>query len=134
MNFTSGSINYSAIANEIAFDERQHVSLIRGDLTVAGATPIARPAINLNALGVGFAGLTDFLQLARASAYGGGAPLITDKAILGVAARIALAEAEHSASIRLLVAQTGTPTTLLDGVDILPPPSGKNCFPWMGTR
>ena len=134
VNFTSGSTNYSAIANEIAADERLHVSLIRGALTAAGAMPIARPAINLNALGVGFAGLTDFLQLARAfedvgvTAYGGAAPLISDKAILGTAARIALAEGEHAAVVRYLVAQTSTPTTLLDGLDILPPPSGKNYF------
>ena len=91
--------------------------------------------INLNALGVGFAGITDFLQLARAfedvgvTAYGGAAPLISDKAILGVAARIALAEGEHSAAVRLLVAQTNTPTTLLDGLDILPLPSGRRYFP-----
>ena len=102
MNFGTGVGNYSAIANEIASDERLHVSLIRGALTAAGAMPIARPAINLNALGVGFAGITDFLQLARAfedvgvTAYGGAAPLISDKTILGVAARIALAEGQKA--------------------------------------
>ena len=131
---STGTTNYSAIFNEIAADERLHVSLIRGALTAAGAMPVARPAINLNALGVGFAGLTDFLQLARAfedvgvTAYGGAAPLISDKAILGTAARIALAEGEHAAAVRLLVAQTNTPTTLLDGLDILPPPSGRRYF------
>ena len=124
----------SAIANEIAFDERAHVAYIRTALAAAGATPIAKPAINLDALMLGFAGLTDFLQLARVfedigvTAYAGAAPLITSKAILGAAARIAQTEAEHVANIRLQIAQLGIPTTAIDGVDILPPPSGANYF------
>lgn len=124
----------SAIANEIAFDERAHVAYIRAALSAAGATPIAKPAINLNALMLGFGGLTDFLQLARVfedigvTAYAGAAPLISSKAILGAAARIAQTEAEHAANIRLQIAQLGIPTMPIDGVDILPPPSGTNYF------
>ena len=52
------------IANQIAADERAHVTLIRGALSAAGAQPVAKPAINLNALGFGFNTTTDFLQLA----------------------------------------------------------------------
>ncbi|MGI8741574.1 MAG: ferritin-like domain-containing protein [Bryobacteraceae bacterium] len=134
VTLTNSSFLTTDIANEIAFDERQHVTFIRTALTAAGATPIAKPAINLTALGIGFNGLTDFLQLARAfedvgvTAYAGAAPLITDKTILGAAARIAETESLHAANIRLQVAKLGIPTTLLDGVDILPPPSGTKYF------
>ena len=134
VDFSSSTIFTGDIANQIASDERAHVTLIRGALTAAGAMPIARPAINLNALGIGFGGITDFLQLARAfedvgvTAYAGAAPLITDKAVLGAAARIAEVEAEHAANIRLQVAKLGIPTTLLDGADVLPPPTGSKFF------
>ena len=80
--FGTNSVNTGAVANQIAADERAHVQFIRAALTSAGATPVARPAINLNALGIGFGGVTDFLQLARAfedvgvTAYAGAAPLL----------------------------------------------------------
>ena len=131
---TTSQIQSSKIANQIAADERAHVALIRGALTAAGATPIAKPALNLNALGIGFAGLTDFLQLARVfedigvTAYAGAAPLISSKAILGAAARIAQAEAFHSSNIRLQMAILGVPSMPVDAVDIIPPPSGTNYF------
>jgi hypothetical protein len=134
VNLTNSSFPTSAIAMEIAADERSHVTLIQQALTAAGAQPIAQPAINLNALGIGFGSLAEFLTLARAfedvgvTAYAGAAPLISSSAILGYAARILAAEAEHASNIRLQVAQLGIPTTLLDGVDILPPPSGQNYF------
>ena len=132
---TAVQIAYAKVANEIALDERAHVALIRGALTAAGATPVAKPALNLNALGLGFAGITDFLQLARVfedigvPAYAGAAPLIASKAILGVAARIAQAEAAHSANIRLQMALLGIPSMPVDAVDIVPPPSGSLYFP-----
>jgi hypothetical protein len=134
VNLTNSSFPTGAIAMEIAADERSHVTLIQQALTAAGAQPIAQPAINLDALGIGFGSLAEFLTLARAfedvgvTAYAGAAPLISDKGILGYAARILAAEAEHASNIRLQVAQLGIPTTLLDGVDILPPPSGQNYF------
>ncbi len=135
VNFANSTFATSDIAAEIAFDEQAHVKFIRGALTAAGVTPVARPAINLNALGIGFNSLAEFLTLARAfedvgvTAYAGAAPLISDKTILGYAARIAETESEHSANIRLQVAKLGIPTTMLDGVDILPPPSGQKYFP-----
>jgi hypothetical protein len=135
VNFTNATFQSSSIAMQIAADERAHVTLIRAALTAAGAQPIAKPAINLNALGIGFGGIMDFLQLARAfedigvTAYAGAAPLISDKGILGYAARIAQAEASHSENIRLQIATLGVPTTQLDSLDILPPPSGSHYFP-----
>ena len=119
------------IALEIADDERKHVQLLRSAL---GSAAIAKPEINLNALGAGFNGQGDFLQVARAledvgvTAYAGAAPLITSKAILARAARILGTEAEHAGNIRLQVARYNLPTSALDGVDVLPPPSGTKFF------
>lgn len=118
------------VAMEIGADERAHVIYLRNALQSFGVMPIAKPAIDLNALGIGFNGQNEFLTLARAfedvgvTAYGGAAPLIQDKMVLGVAARILAAEAEHVGNIRLQVARLRVPTMALDGVDILPPPSG----------
>jgi len=134
VNFTNPSFPTAAIASQIADDERAHVTLIRQALTAAGAQPIAQPAINLNALGFGFGSVTEFLQLARAfedvgvTAYAGAAPLISSKTVLGYAAQILGTEAEHASNIRLQVAQLGVSTTLLDGADVLPPPSGGKYF------
>jgi hypothetical protein len=134
VNLTNNTAMTSAVANQIAYDERSHVTLIRQALTAAGAQPIAQPAINLNALGIGFGSIAEFLTLARAfedvgvTAYAGAAPLISDKTVLGYAARILGTESEHASNIRLQIAQLGISTTLLDGVDVLPPPSGQNYF------
>ncbi|MEP6961971.1 MAG: ferritin-like domain-containing protein, partial [Acidobacteriota bacterium] len=117
-------------ADEIAADERNHVNLLRGALTTAGPGPVAKPAINLNALGSGFESQEAFIALARAfedvgvTAYAGAAPLIANKDYLGVAARILAAEAEHTGNLRLHAALYKANTASLDGVDILPPPSG----------
>ncbi|MGH9696578.1 MAG: ferritin-like domain-containing protein, partial [Bryobacteraceae bacterium] len=120
------------IAKEIAFDEQQHVLLLRSAL---GKDAIAKPAINLDALGFGFENFRQFLKLARAfedvgvSAYGGAAPLIMSKDILATAARIALTEALHAGNLRLLVAENRVHTKPpLDALDILPPPSGRQYF------
>lgn len=124
----------SNIMEELAFDERAHVTVIRTALTGAGVMPVAKPAINLNGLGFGFGGQVDFIILARiledigVTAYTGAAPLITDKAILGVAARILAVEGFHAGNIRLLIAQNRYNTMKVDGVDVLPPPSGAKFF------
>jgi Ferritin-like domain len=119
------------IALEIAEDERTHVRILRSAL---GDAAIAKPAINLDALGIGFANFRQFLQLSRAfedtgvSAYGGAAYLLTDKTVLGTAVRIALTEALHSANLRLLIAENNIQTAALDSLDVLPPPSGSKYF------
>ena len=124
------------IAMEIASDERTHVTFIQTAILSLGGTPIAKPAINLNALGFGFATTNDFLKLARifedigVTAYGGAAPLIKSSLVLGYAARILAAEAYHASNIRLQIAQNNVATTPpLDGADHLPPPSGSLYFP-----
>lgn len=124
------------IAQEIAYDEQQHVVLLRSAL---GDAAIAKPAIDLNALaGVcncNYDDPKDVLRLARAfedvgvSAYGGAAPLISDKDILGTAARIALTEALHAGNVRLLVAEHRVDVVAVDDKDVLPPPAGAQYFP-----
>lgn len=92
------------IAAAIAADEQHHVTLLR---TALGSAAVAQPAINLDALGIGFGSQSEFLQLARAfedtgvSAYGGAAPYISNKLYLQTAARILAIEGEHTANIRL---------------------------------
>jgi hypothetical protein len=124
-----------AIAQEIAKDEQTHVKFIQTAITSLGGTAIAKPAINLGALGIGFSSVNSFLTLARAfedigvTAYGGAAPLISSKTVLGYAARILAVEAYHAGNIRLQIAQNNVQTTALDGADHLPPPSGSMYFP-----
>jgi len=121
-----------AVVEEITYDEQQHVLLLRSAL---GSAAIAKPAINLNALGTGFQGFLHFIALARAfedvgvSAYGGAAPLISSSAILATAARIALTEAYHAGTLRTLAAANKDAYLFpVDSQDILPPPTGKQYF------
>ncbi len=119
------------IATQIMQDEQQHVLLIRkllqGDV-------IAKPTINLDALGIGFANFMQFLELARAfedtgvSAYGGAAPLVTSKSYLSTAVRIGLIEAYHASLLRGLISINNVATSALDSQDVLPPPSGTDYF------
>jgi hypothetical protein len=123
-----------AIAAELAFDEQTHVALLQGAIASIGGTAIAKPAINLGALGLGFSNMNDFLTLARVfedigvTAYGGAAPLISNKTILGYAARILATEAFHSGSIRDQIARLGITVTPVDGADHVPPPFGTQYF------
>lgn len=128
VSFSNNLVFTPAVAAQIASDERAHVVLLRSAL---GAQKIAKPNINLNALGFGFASQNEFLKLARifedigVTAYAGAAPLLSS-AYIGTAARILAAEAEHVAAIRLQVARLNVQTSPpLDSVDILPPPSGS---------
>ncbi len=124
----------SQMAQELASNEQVHVKLLRDTITSLGGTPVAKPAINLNALGVGFNSQAEFLVVARAledigvTAYGGAAPLIQDKTILGYAAQILAVEAFHAGAIRTQVARLNLTTTALDAVDHIPPPSGTLYF------
>lgn len=113
-------------AEHIALDEQKHVEFLRTALRNAA---VAKPAINLEALGIGFRSETEFLTLARAfedlgvSAYAGAAKLIDNSAILEAAARIALTEGQHAGVVRYLVALANTPVPQVDGKDV--PPLGS---------
>ena len=126
-----GSASLGAVAEEITADEQEHVRLLRSAL---GSAAVAKPAINLDALGIGFADYQQFVQLSRAfedtgvSAYGGAAPLIASKAYLGVAVQIGLLEAYHASVVRLVCAGLNLPTFALDSLDFPPPPTGKQYF------
>ncbi len=120
-----------AVAEELAFVERQHVKLLR---SVLGRAAIAKPPINLNGLGIGFANEAEYLTVSRymedtgISAYAGASTLIKSKVILGTAARILADEAYHMGNIRLMIAQKGIKVPPIDALDILPPPAGRKFF------
>jgi hypothetical protein len=115
------------MAAQIGADERAHVVLLRGAL---GSAAVAMPNINLSALGFGFDDQNDFLRAARiledigVTAYSGAAGLLRTPEIITTAACLLAAEAEHAAGIRAQIARSKIPTTALDGVDLVPPPSG----------
>ena len=114
------------VALNLANEEQMHVRFLRAAL---GSAAVAKPAINLEALSVGFRNVTEFLTLARAfedvgvTAYGGAAPLIRSTSILAAAAGIALTEAQHSGVLRFLVYDRNIPVPQLDGLDV--PPLGS---------
>jgi Ferritin-like domain len=126
VTFTSSLV--SDVANEIALDEQNHVKFLRSAL--AGAA-VAEPAINLAALGTGFATQAQFLNLARAfedtgvSAYGGAATLLTGNN-LQYAAQILATEAYHAGNIRFNCIQLATAPFSTDSMDI--PPSDPNHY------
>lgn len=115
------------IAAEIGADERAHVVLLRSAL---GSQAVAKPNLNLNALGFGFDSQEGFLRLSRifedigVSAYAGAAGLLSTPTIITTAARILAAEAEHVSSVRTQMAVLNITTPKLDGADLIPPPSG----------
>ncbi len=134
VNFANNLVFSGQIAMQIGEDERAHVTLLRTALQAAGVTPIAKPTINLGALGIGFANLAQFLTLARifedigVTAYGGAAalPFVGNSPYIGTAARILATEAEHAGNIRLQLARLNVASPTLDSVDIPPPPSGSD--------
>ena len=125
--FSNNLIFTPEISAQIGSDERAHVVLLRSAL---GSLAVAKPNINLNALGFGFANQNDYLRLSRifedigVSAYAGAAGLLSTPAIITTAARILAAEAEHVSTIRTQIARLNVSTAPLDGADLIPPPSG----------
>jgi hypothetical protein len=118
------------IAVQITRDEQRHVRVLR---TLLGANAIAKPEINLDALGL-VSNFTWFIRRARQfedlglSAYDGAAPLFESKTALGTATRIALVEGQHTGYIRFFSFATGFGSPIIDSHDVLPIPSGTNFF------
>lgn len=115
------------ITAEIGVDERAHVVLLQSFL---GGAAIAKPNINLNALGLGFGSENEYLTLARifedigVSAYGGAAYLLTTPLVIQTAARILGTESQHVGTIHTQIARLNIPSPVLDGADLVPPPTG----------
>ena len=115
------------ITSQIGSDERAHVVLLQSFL---GSKAIAKPNINLNALGLGFANQNEYLTLARifedvgVSAYSGAAYLLTTPLVIQTAARILAVEALHVGSIHTQIARLNIMSPMLDGADLVPPPTG----------
>ncbi len=127
VTFSNNLVFSQAIGAEIGSDERAHVVLLRSFL---GGAAIAKPNINLLALGMGFGSEAEYLTLSRifedigVSAYAGANHLLTTSLVLTTAARILAVEAQHVASVRTQIARLNIPTPMLDGADIVPPPTG----------
>jgi len=117
------------IAAEILNAEMLHVKFLRSAL---GGVAIAEPAINLNALGIGFGSQAEFLTLSRVfedtgvSAYAGAATLLTGNN-LQAAAQILATEAYHAGNIRLNVVQQAITVKATDSLDV--PPDETHFFP-----
>ena len=128
IKFDRNELFSKEIALEIGEEERAHVTLLRNAL---GSSAVAKPNINLNALGVGFGNQTDFLTVARlledlgVSGYSGAVSLFRTSELVKTAARLLAAESQHAGAIRLQVAALKIATTPMDLADLIPPPSGK---------
>jgi hypothetical protein len=123
-NFASSPMATSATG--LRDTEIEHVLYLRAAL---GSNAVKKPAIDLSALGYGYASVNDWLKLARqfedvgVSAYLGAAPLISSKTYLAAAGAILATEAFHSGTIRLGCIWYGVTSPAVDSLDIPPTPS-----------
>lgn len=121
------------VAMQITLDEQAHVNVLRAAL---GGDAVAKPAINLEALGLGFRNQTEFLTVAAifedvgVSAYAGAAPLIDNSRILSAAARIALTEAQHAGVLRSIVSRAALAIPQVDdkAIPTIGNPNGRLFF------
>ena len=114
---------FAFAASGLRTDEVNHVKFLR---TALGSAAVKKPAINLSALGYGYANTSEFLKLGRqfedvgVSAYAGAAPLITNKTYLEAAAQILGTEAEHAGALRFACIYWGVNSPAVDSRDVPP--------------
>lgn len=126
-NFSTADVAY--IATALRTDEVAHVLFLRSAL---GSAAVKKPAIDLSALGYGFASVHSFLELSRqfedvgVSAYLGAAPYVTNKTYLSAAGAILGTEAQHSGAIRHLCIMNGVSSPAVDSLDV--PPTASHPF------
>ncbi len=119
----------ATLATAVRIDEIAHVRYLRAAL---GAGAVKKPAINLDALGYGYASVDSWLKLARqfedvgVSAYLGAAPLISNKTYLAAAGAILSTEAQHSGAFRMSCIMNGVSSPAVDSRDV--PPTTQNVF------
>jgi hypothetical protein len=115
------------LATGLRKDEISHVMFLRSAL---GSSAVKKPAINLDALGYGFANVNEFLKLGRQfedvglSAYLGAAPLISNKTYLAAAGAILATESQHSGALREACVWQGVTSPAVDSLDV-PPTNSK---------
>jgi hypothetical protein len=130
---TFSDTRIQTIAKELVTNAQAHIKFLQSMITSLGGRRVAKPAINLGALALGFAKQNDFQSVARVlqdekvSVHGSILPQIQNRAVLGSFGRMLTAEAEAGA-VRRLAAQNGSTTTSLDRLDRLPPPVAPNSF------
>ncbi len=113
-------------ASRLRTDEVTHVQLLRGLLDTYA---VKKPAINLDALGYGFANINEWLKLARQfedvgiSAYLGAATLFSQQSYIAASSTITSAESQHSGYLRMLCINNGVVSPAVDSLDIPPTPS-----------
>ncbi len=121
------------IYQQVALDEQAHVTFLR---TALRSSAVAKPSINLAALGIGFNNQLEFTAVAAifedvgCSAYRGAAPLIDSSMILAAAAGIALTEGQHAGLIRFLAsdARAQVPQVDAKAVPTIGLPNGRLFF------
>lgn len=126
-----GSYPEACIATALRNDEIDHVNFLRSAL---GSNAVPKPAINLDALGYGFADINSWLVLARqfedvgVSAYLGGAGLLADNATyLSAAGAILGTEAQHAGTLRWSCISNAVSSPAVDSLDIPPTPQNVYC-------
>lgn len=123
---SGGFSTYATLATALRNDELNHVRYLR---SVLGSRAVKKPAINLNAKGIGFGSVASWLALARQfedvgrSAYQGAAPLISSKTYLAAAGAILATEGQHVGALRLACVTKGAVSPAVDALDI--PPTAK---------
>ena len=130
LTFTSSVI--ASAANQLALDEREHVTFLRATIAAVGGTPVSMPNLNLAAGGAITSDAT-FLAAARqlegvgVSAYIGGAQYLTSStpAIL-YAAQILDTEAQHAGFLRELCIVNNVVSPAADSQD--QPPTATQVF------